>query len=112
LGDIAPEFVEERASLLGGVGRRLVQSARYAAGDEARGEARRPKGETDYSTRHRSRGRVVPDGVRHVVNVQVMAREGSADDDATVAVALDEHEPLAVPPGCCEQQRAPTPRAA
>ena len=40
----------------------------------------------------RRRRRVVADGVRHIVDVEVMPREGPADHDPPVAVALDEDD--------------------
>ena len=55
-------------------------------------EARRPEGEADHGARHRPHRRVVADGVRHVVDVEVVAREGPADHDPAVAMALDEDD--------------------
>ena len=76
----------------GSVGGGLVDAARDAAGDQARGEARRPEGQPDHGARHRPHRRVVADGVRHVVDVEVMPREGPADHDPAVAMALDEDD--------------------
>ena len=92
LGDLVADLVEERPALLRSVDGGLVDAAGDAAGDQAHGEARRAEGQPDQSARHRTHGRVAADGVRHVVDIEVVPREGPADHDPVVAMALDEDD--------------------